>query len=89
MILFRPTVSPIIYKQQRALTAFGNREPVTFDVVNNLENLYSIGTIRMEMEQVAVFYQKIGEKRQLMWDRFRIIMERTVPGGKTLFCGKW
>ena len=41
MILLRPMVSPIIYKQQigRALSASKLREPVIFDIVNNIENL--------------------------------------------------
>ena len=39
VILFRPTVSPIIYKQQigRALSASKSKEPIIFDVVNNIE----------------------------------------------------
>ena len=77
VILFRPTVSPIIYKQQigRALTASGNKEPVIFDVVNNFENLYSIGTIQAELEQAAAYYQMSGEERKLVRDRFQIIDE--------------
>ena len=77
VILFRPTVSPIIYKQQigRALTASGNREPIIFDVVNNFENLYSIGTIQAELAQAANDYQMMGEGRQLVRDRFQIIDE--------------
>ena len=43
VILFRPTVSPIIFKQQigRALSALrtGDSSPVVFDIVNNFENL--------------------------------------------------
>ena len=77
VILFRPTVSPIIYKQQigRALTASGNKEPIIFDVVNNFENLYSIGTIQSELEQAVSYYQMLGEERQLVRARFRIIDE--------------
>lgn len=77
VILFRPTVSPIIYKQQigRALTASGNKEPVIFDVVNNFENLYSVGTVQAELEQAAAYYQCVGEGRQLVRDRFQIIDE--------------
>ena len=39
VILFRPTISPIIYKQQigRALTAGDNTTPLILDVVNNFE----------------------------------------------------
>ena len=44
VILFRPTVSPIIYKQQigRALSASKTKDPVIFDVVNNIEKLKAI-----------------------------------------------
>ena len=44
VILFRPTISPIIYKQQigRALTAGDNTTPLILDVVNNFEGLTSI-----------------------------------------------
>jgi superfamily II DNA/RNA helicase len=52
VILFRPTVSPIIYKQQigRALSAGNpNYKPVIFDVVNNFENLCSISAIQEEI----------------------------------------
>ena len=57
VILMRPTVSPIIYKQQigRALSASKSKEPVIFDIVNNIENLYSIDSIKEEM-QVASSY---------------------------------
>ena len=51
VILFRPTVSPIIYKQQigRALSANKKTDAVIFDVVMNIENLYSIDVIEEEM----------------------------------------
>ena len=51
VILFRPTVSPIIYKQQigRALTAGGDNIPLILDVVNNVEGLYSIDSIGQEI----------------------------------------
>ena len=77
VILFRPTVSPIVYKQQigRALTASGNREPVIFDVVNNFENLYSIGTIQEELAQAASGRWWNGEGRRLVRDRFQIVDE--------------
>ena len=75
VILFRPTVSPVIYKQQigRALTASGSREPVIFDVVNNFENLYSIGTLQTEVE--AAGYGQSEEEREQIRERFRIIDE--------------
>lgn len=77
VILFRPTVSPIIYKQQigRALSASGNPEPVIFDVVNNFENLYSIGVIEEELAQAAACYQQTGGGKPLVRERFQIIDE--------------
>ena len=76
VILFRPTVSPIVYKQQigRALTASGSREPVIFDVVNNFENLYSIGTVQAEIEQAACRCLPERERAAVL-SRFRIIDE--------------
>lgn len=54
VILMRPTVSPVIYKQQigRALTAGKKAEaPLILDVVNNFENLDSIHSIEAEYEE--------------------------------------
>ena len=58
VILLRPTVSPIIYKQQigRALAAGKKKNAVIFDIVLNIENLYSIGAIEEEM-QIAAFME--------------------------------
>lgn len=77
VILFRPTVSPIIFKQQigRALSASGNHSAVIIDVVNNIENLYSIADLREEMQEAVTFYQRIGEDRSIVNERFRIIDE--------------
>lgn len=59
VILIRPTISPIIYKQQigRALSASKKTKPIIFDVVNNFENLYSIGAIEEEFEEAVRVYQ--------------------------------
>lgn len=77
VILFRPTVSPIVYKQQigRALSASSKREPVIFDIVNNIENLYSIGTIEEEMRTAANFYRVHGMPESIVNEHFRIIDE--------------
>ena len=77
VILFRPTVSPIIYKQQigRALSASKSTEPVIFDIVNNIENLYSIGTIEQEMQLAMGYYRVAGLDRQIVTERFQIIDE--------------
>ena len=74
VILFRPTVSPIIYKQQigRALTAGGD-SPVIFDIVNNFENLYSTGTVQDEMSLAAGYYRLTGRSDLIVNDRFELI----------------
>lgn len=85
VILFRPTVSPIIYKQQigRALAAGKNNVPVIFDIVNNIENLYSIGTIQQEMQVAISYYRSLGESSMIVNDRFEVIDE--VREAKELF----
>ena len=77
VILFRPTVSPIIYKQQigRALSASKDREPIIFDIVNNIENLYSIGTIEQEMQIAANYYRFLGIHETIVSEKFNIIDE--------------
>ncbi|MBQ8076563.1 MAG: Helicase associated domain protein [Oscillospiraceae bacterium] len=77
VILFRPTISPIIYKQQigRALTAGSVNVPVIFDVVNNFENLYSIGEIEEEMKAAITYYNYFGEASEIINERFQIIDE--------------
>lgn len=74
VILFRPTVSPIIYKQQigRALSASKDKDPIIFDVVNNIENLYSIGTIEQEMQVAISYYRFLGLDRNIVNERFKI-----------------
>ncbi len=75
VILFRPTVSPIIFKQQigRALCAGKKRGTVILDIVNNIENLYSIAEIREEMEQALLFYRYLGEESFVVNETFSII----------------
>lgn len=77
VILFRPTVSPIIYKQQigRALSASKDRRPVIFDIVNNFENLYAIGTIEQEMEQAVGYYRLTGQNDLIVNERFTLVDE--------------
>ena len=85
VILFRPTVSPIIYKQQigRALTAGNTEEPVIFDIVNNFENLYSIGAVEEEMQAAVTYYRFLGQDEDIVRERFRVIDE--VRECKSLF----
>lgn len=77
VILFRPTVSPIVYKQQigRALTAGNAAEPVIFDIVNNFENLYSVGMIKEEMKAAITYYNYFGDGSEIVTDRFQVIDE--------------
>ena len=85
VVLFRPTVSPIIYKQQigRALSASKTKDPIIFDIVNNIENLYSIGTIQQEMQIAISYYRSLGEERYIVNDRFEVVDE--VRDAKELF----
>ena len=75
VILFRPTVSPIIYKQQigRALTAGTTAEPLILDVVNNAENLYSIGSIQQEMEDAVMRLRGEGQDDLIVRENFTVL----------------
>ncbi len=77
VILFRPTVSPIVYKQQigRAMTAGGKKEAVIFDIVNNVRNLYSIGAIEEEMAETMSAFRFHGAEKQIVHDSFEIMDE--------------
>ena len=74
VILLRPTVSPIIYKQQigRALSVSHSDEPIIFDIVNNFENLYSISAIEEEMFSAVTYYRYCGNYREIINERFEI-----------------
>lgn len=75
VILLRPTISPIIYKQQigRALSASKLREPVIFDIVNNIENLYCIDSIKEEMRNAIFYYRSKGGEGLVINDSFEVI----------------
>jgi len=77
VILLRPTVSPIIYKQQigRALTTGKKTQPVIFDIVLNIENLYSIGTIEEEMQAATAYYRALGMEHRIVNERIHVVDE--------------
>ena len=77
VILLRPTVSPIIYKQQigRALQTGINQSAVIFDVVMNIENLYSIDTVEEEMQLAVSYYRSRGMEKNIVNEHFRVIDE--------------
>ena len=119
VILLRPTVSPIVFKQQigRALSAAplpspsggdalskragvhvcnqsgeqavistgssapvrtsGADEvaPVIFDIVLNIESLYSIGTVQDEMQAAITYYRYLGQYENIINEHFSVIDE--------------
>ena len=77
VILLRPTVSPIVYKQQigRALSASKKTNAVIFDIVLNIENLYSIDSIKEEMEVATSYYHSLGESEEIINEKFKVVDE--------------
>lgn len=75
VILFRPTISPIVYKQQigRALTAGESRTPLILDIVNNFDGLCSIAQLQNEMNTAAQRMYANGEGGQIITERFEVI----------------
>ena len=86
VILLRPTVSPIIYKQQigRALAAGSKKNSVIIDVVNNIENLYSVSAIQQEMSDAINYYRGIGQPDRIVNEAFTITDE--TRESRQLFC---
>ena len=87
VILLRPTISPIIYKQQigRALSASKSRNPVIFDIVNNIENLYSIDAVEEEMQVAIEYYRSHEGEGTVVNETFELIDK--VADCKSLFDG--
>ena len=85
VILLRPTVSPIIYKQQigRAMSAGKSGEAVIFDIVANISGLYSIDSIQDEMNTAIEYYRYLGNEGSIVNENFRVFDE--VQNCKTLF----
>lgn len=77
VILLRPTVSPIIYKQQigRALSASKKNNAIIFDIVLNIENLYSISAVEEEITEAVEYFRFNGESENIVNEKFTIIDE--------------
>ncbi len=77
VIMLRPTASPIIYKQQigRALSASKKTSAVIFDIVMNIEGLYSISSVQEEMQVVMTYYRNHGKENLIVNDKFEIVDE--------------
>ncbi|OUO90132.1 Helicase associated domain protein [Cloacibacillus sp. An23] len=93
VILLRPTISPIVYKQQigRALSSGkghrdndGNSVPVIIDIVNNIENLYSISAVQEEMNTAINYYRGTGQEDKIINETFTITDE--TRDSRQLFC---
>lgn len=91
VILLRPTISPIVYKQQigRALSSGKsgkdkNSVPVIIDIVNNIENLYSISAVQEEMNTAINYYRGTGQEDKIINETFTITDE--TKDSKQLFC---
>lgn len=85
VILFRPTISPIIYKQQigRALTSGDNNTPLILDIVNNFDGLVSIAAIQEEMTLAVARLTANGEGEQIVTERFEV--QEQVHDARLLF----
>lgn len=77
VILLRPTVSPIIYLQQigRSLATGKSKQPLIFDIVNNFDSLYTIDSLREEINDAFEAIPGIREKREHFNEQFRIFDE--------------
>ncbi len=75
VILFRQTVSPIIYKQQigRALTTGMQSTPLILDVVNNFDGLSSYGTIQAEMDEAVKRLRRKGRGVEIQTEKLTVI----------------
>lgn len=70
-------MSPIIYKQQigRALQSGIKSFSVIFDIVLNMENIYSIGTIEEEMRLAVSYYRALGQDYNVVNEHFEVTDE--------------
>ena len=77
VILLRPTVSPIIYKQQigRAMSAGKSKNAVIFDIVDNASGLSSIDSVKEEMEAAIGYFRSLDGDGIVINEEFRVYDE--------------
>ena len=77
VILFRPTISPIVYKQQigRALSASRAEAPLILDVVANVYNLYTVDSLRNEISEAIQLYRERGDGEKIEVEDFTVFDE--------------
>ncbi|MEG0836210.1 MAG: Helicase associated domain protein, partial [Christensenellaceae bacterium] len=77
VILFRPTVSPIVYKQQigRALSAGKTKSPLILDIVANINSLSSVDSINLEMSDTLQYFRERGKTDKIVNESFAIYDE--------------
>jgi len=75
VVLCRPTVSPIVYKQQigRAIATGNNESPIIFDLVNNFESLSPIA--ELQDEYIKAKGEIVKNKYDYIINGFEIIDE--------------
>jgi hypothetical protein len=57
------------------LSVSDGKEKIIFDIVNNIENLYSISAVQQEMQFAINNYRFLGEDSYVVNERFKIIDE--------------
>ena len=74
-IMLRPTSSPILYFQQlgRALTTGNKKNPLVFDIVNNIKCLRDIENLRDSIVRIMTKSSKTKEEIEFVVKNFRII----------------
>ena len=77
VILLRPTISPIVYKQQigRAMSAGKSSDAVIFDIVDNVYGLSSIDSVREEMDAAVECYRYIDGEGLIVNEQFKVYDE--------------
>lgn len=76
VVLLRPTISPIVYKQQigRALATGRKGTPLIFDMVNNFDSLYNIDSLKEDFDAMFLMYGRRNEAEGFN-DEFEIVDE--------------